>query len=96
MADLYFALFCKQNRIPLVAVSRPDAWLLSLPGSEADSLYEEFRHDDSAQAAVVRAHRPWGYAAVRDAVAGVRRRQPGSKAVDRLTALLPCGRACAS
>jgi len=68
MADLYLASWCQQQQIPLIAIARHAGWLEQLGDPEADSLWAEFCEADPAQAALVRAHRPWGYAAIKDAV----------------------------
>ncbi|MDD2728271.1 glycosyltransferase [Malikia sp.] len=87
MADLYLSLVCKQRRIPMVAISRHDDWLLEM---EAPStLYQEFVRNDGAQAALVRSHWPWGYAAIGDAVAAVGLRAAQPEVGERLHALMP-------
>ncbi len=87
MADLYLSLVCKQRRIPMVAIARHDDWLLEMDAPT--TLYQEFAQSDGAQAALVRSHWPWGYAAIGDAVkaAGLRAAQP--EVGERLHALLP-------
>lgn len=93
MADLYLASWCHQRQIPLIAIARHDGWLEQLGDPEADSLWAEFRQADPQQAALVRAHHPWGYSAIRDAIdaASARAREvdPESPVPDRLEALMP-------
>ena len=93
MADLYLASWCHQHQIPLIAIARHDGWLEQLGDPEADSLWSEFHQADPHQAALVRAHRPWGYAAIRDAIdaASARSREsdPESPVPERLEALMP-------
>jgi len=93
MADLFLASWCHQRQIPLIAIARHDGWLEQLGDPEADSLWSEFHQADPHQAALVRAHRPWGYAAIRDAIdaASARSREsdPESPVPDRLEVLMP-------
>lgn len=93
MADLYLASWCQQQQIPMIAIARHAGWLGQLGDPEADSLWSEFHQADPHQAALVRAHRPWGYAAIRDAIdaASARSREsdPESPVPERLEALMP-------
>ena len=93
MADLYLASWCQQQQIPMLAIARHAGWLEQLGDPEACSLWAEFAQADPAQAALVRAHRPWGYAAIKDAVeaASTRARadDPESPLPERLEALVP-------
>jgi hypothetical protein len=93
MADLFLATWCHQRQIPLIAVARHDGWLEQLGDPEADSLWAEFHQADPQHAALVRAHHPWGYSAIRDAIdaASARAREvdPESPVPDRLAALMP-------
>jgi hypothetical protein len=93
MADLYLASWCHQRQIPLIAIARHEGWLEQLGDPEADSLWVEYRHSDPEQSALVRAHRPWGYSAIRDAIdaASSRAREldPETPVPERLEALMP-------
>ena len=93
MADLYLANWCHQQQIPMLAIARHTGWLEQLGDPEADSLWAEFAQADPAQAALVRDHRPWGYAAIKDAVdaasARARAADPESTLPERLDALVP-------
>ncbi len=93
MADLYLASWCQQHQIPLIAIARHTGWLEQLGNPEADSLWAEFRNADSAQAALVRAHHPWGYTAIKGAVAAASDRaytaDANTAVPDRLAALVP-------
>lgn len=93
MADLYLASWCQQQQIPMLAIARHTGWLEQLGDPEAGSLWAEFCEADPAQAALVRAHRPWGYAAIMDAVdatsARARALDPQSPLPERLEALVP-------
>ena len=93
MADLYLASWCQQQQLPMLAIARHAGWLEQLGDPEADSLWSEFHQADPHQAALVRAHRPWGYAAIKDAVeaASTRARaaDPESPVPERLEALVP-------
>lgn len=88
MADLYLSVFCKQRNIPMIAIARPDDWLQELPSPNA-SLYHEFRQADNQQSALIRTHKPWGYAAIRQAVAGAAHRANKIEVGQRLEALVP-------
>ena len=93
MADLYLASWCQQRQIPMIAISRHTGWLEQLGDPEEDSLWAEFAKADPAQAALVRARRPWGYAAIKDAVVGASERalaaDPESLVPERLEGLVP-------
>ncbi len=91
MADLHLAAFCKKRGIPMVAIARPDAWIQEQPTHNA-TLFDEFRSNDSVQADIIRKHRPWGYAAILDAVAHV----ADTALQQRFKELLPVLRACLS
>lgn len=88
MADLYLSVFCKQRNIPMIAIARPDDWLQELP-SPNTSLYQEFSKADDQQSLLIRTHKPWGYAAIRQAVAGAAQRANGTEVGQRLEALVP-------
>lgn len=70
MADLYLAIYCKDNLIPMVALARPDEWLTELP-SPNTSLYHEFKLKDDEQSHLVGGRCPWGYTSIKQAVAHV-------------------------
>ena len=67
MADLYLASGYHQRQIRLIAIARHDGWLQQLGDPSQGFLYAEFRQADPQQAAIMRAHRPWPYSAIRDA-----------------------------
>jgi glycosyltransferase involved in cell wall biosynthesis len=93
MADLYLASWCHQRQIPLIAIARHDGWLEQLGDPESDSLWAEFHQADAQQAAIVRAHHPWGYSAIRGAIDAASSRtqtlDPESPVPERLEALMP-------
>ncbi|WP_449431669.1 glycosyltransferase [Pseudomonas putida] len=93
MADLHLSVFCKQRNVPMVTVARPDDWLQELPCLNT-SLYNEFRLADDAQSALIRSHKPWGYAAISQAVAGASERANCPEVSDRLQQLIPILHAC--
>lgn len=93
MADLYLSVFCKQRDIPMIALARPEDWLQELP-SPNTSLYNEFRQADDQQSALIRAHKPWGYAAITKAVAGASMRATKPDTGERLQRLIPLLHAC--
>jgi spore maturation protein CgeB len=88
MVDLYLAGFCKQMDIPMVAIARPDNWLVEM-NSTSTSLFNEFAKDDGKQVQLVRSQAPWGYTAIGQTVAAVARRPEAAEAAQRLQALLP-------
>jgi hypothetical protein len=88
MVDLYLAGFCKQMEIPMVAIARPDNWLVEM-NSASTSLFNEFAKDDGKQVQLVRSQAPWGYTAIGQTVAAVARRPEAAEAAQRLQALLP-------
>lgn len=67
MADLHFAAFCKQQGIPMIAVARHAKWLVEQE-TQNMSIYQEFFAADQAQSSLIAEHRPWGYAAIGQAV----------------------------
>lgn len=93
MADLHLSVFCKQRDIPMVALSRPEGWLQELP-SPNTSLYHEFRQADDEQSALIRAHQPWGYAAIKQAVEKTSMRMAKPETSERLQRLIPVLHAC--
>lgn len=88
MADLYLSVFCKQRGVPMVAVARPDDWLQTLP-SPNTSLYEEAVQSDCRQSALVRNHRPWGYAAIAQTLEAAGARAGNETIRSRLAELVP-------
>lgn len=88
MADLYLSVFCKERRVPMIAVARPDDWLHELP-SPNTSLHQEFRDADDQQTALISAHQPWGYVAIRQAVAAVANRVADDEIGQRLQKMVP-------
>lgn len=93
MADLHLSVFCKQRNIPMVAIARPEDWLQELP-SPNTSLYNEFRQADDEQSALIRAHKPWGYAAIKQAVEETSMRTTRPETGERLQRLIPILHAC--
>jgi glycosyltransferase involved in cell wall biosynthesis len=84
MVDLLVAAFCRRRQIPMVAIARPLYWLRDIGGASG-SLYQEFKDSDEAQAAWVRAHAPWGYRAIQEAVDALH----NAEVRETLTPLLP-------
>jgi glycosyltransferase involved in cell wall biosynthesis len=74
MVDLYFAVKCKREQVPMITVSRFEGWLVDINPEPAASLYHEFKGADDRQAELVRASAPWGLlqiGATIDRLAGV-------------------------
>lgn len=57
MADIWLGLACQRQRVPMIAISRPAAWLklLQVP----DSIYDRFRSNDHEQTRAVGAVERW-------------------------------------
>jgi glycosyltransferase involved in cell wall biosynthesis len=94
MVDLYLAAFCKARGIPMVAVARPENWLveMQLPthgNAPAPTLFAEGSQNDEKQSHLVRQHAPWGYAAITQVVDASARQHGAEETVERLRALLP-------
>ena len=95
MVDLYLAAVCKSRGIPMVAVSRPQNWLLELESSNIGSeggvnnLFTEGTLNDAKQTRLIRQHAPWGYAAITQAVEAAVLKSGNGEAGERLRALLP-------
>lgn len=70
MTDVYMALFCRERNIPMVAVARPSVWLREL-ACDAGSLFQEFRHKDEEQSALIARATPWGQPAIERAITAV-------------------------
>ena len=70
MADIHLGVYAKRLGIPMVAVRRPERWLVDQP-VDSPNLYHEFKSADEAQARKIRAAAPWGVRAVKDAVEAV-------------------------
>lgn len=88
MADLYFSVFCKQQHIPMIALSRPEEWLRELP-SPNTSLYHEFKKADVDQSSLVRTHSPWGYASVKHTIHSMDIKASDSKLHKKLMQMIP-------
>jgi glycosyltransferase involved in cell wall biosynthesis len=78
MADIFFALKCKRENIPMVAISRCDGWLVEMNPEPQASLYHEFKNADSHQAEAVRNAAPWGLAQIIGCVEALARTDPGA------------------
>lgn len=88
MVDLYLAIFCKLNGIPMVAIARPLNWLVEMK-SKTPNLFVEFSQNDEKQSHLVRQHVPWGYTAITKAVHSAARRPGAAEAGECLRTLLP-------
>jgi glycosyltransferase involved in cell wall biosynthesis len=90
MADIFFAIYCKENIIPMIAISRHDGWLFDMNPSAEVSLYHEFKENDSIQAEFIKANSPWGLcgiSAVNDLVADVELQAMLQKSMIKLQSL---------
>ncbi|MCP5126602.1 MAG: glycosyltransferase family 2 protein [Gammaproteobacteria bacterium] len=95
MTDLYLASFCKQRGIPMLCIARHNEWLIEQE-SPNQSLFAEYCQADEPQSALIRNTRPWGYAAIRQAVSAVGRRTNPDLPVahEKLAALMPVLHPC--
>lgn len=57
MADCYFALYCQQNKIPMLCINRGMDWLMQL-ADDSPSLWET-RGDGKEQTYLINSHRSW-------------------------------------
>jgi glycosyltransferase involved in cell wall biosynthesis len=67
MLDIYFSIYCKKNRIPMVAIKRPDLWLMEIRDDSvkaSGTLFEEFSNSDHKQSQLVIDNAPWGYKSI--------------------------------
>lgn len=64
MADIYFSIECKKHNIPLLAIARHESWLIDMNPSPDNTLYHEFRSDDSKQAKLIKNNLPWGLSSI--------------------------------
>ena len=78
MADIFFALKCKRENIPMVAISRSNGWLVEMNPEPQASLYHEFKNADSHQAEAIRNAAPWGLGQIIDCVKALGRTDPGA------------------
>ncbi|MCF8002745.1 MAG: glycosyltransferase [Chromatiaceae bacterium] len=85
MADLHFSAFCKQQGIPMIALARHANWL-SEQETQNMSIYQEFSNADQAQSSLITEHRPWGYAAIGQAINTV---DASTEVTERLQSLMP-------
>lgn len=61
MADVWFAIAAKRQRVPLVAVPRPKDWLRVLSPPEGTTIWEQYAatQDDHVQTEAIVAEAPW-------------------------------------
>ncbi len=59
MTDLFLSIFCKKNRIPMIAVERPIYWLKENKNL-GPTLYTEYINSDIEQTLLVSNNSPWG------------------------------------
>lgn len=96
MVDLYLAAFCKTHGVPMVAVARPENWLLQLeePENSRPNLFVEGTQNDEQRSRLVRENAPWGFAAIDHAIDVAEKKAPGKGELSRLRAMLPLLRQC--
>lgn len=61
MADIGVAIAAKVNRVDMIAVARPEKWLVPIlvKGQEDHSLWEEFRENDDEHIEILKRHGDW-------------------------------------
>jgi hypothetical protein len=59
MADLWFAVAAKRQRIPMVAIERPAGWLKPIIEADETSLYRAATNNDGVQTAIAANEEPW-------------------------------------
>lgn len=57
MADVWMALLCQRQRVPMVIIEHKADWITSLPTD--GSIYEKYKKDDSEQTAAVKRVDQW-------------------------------------
>ncbi len=62
VADLWFAIQARRQRVPLIAQSRPRNWLAPIR-HEGETIFAHARRDDSGETHVAQAHGPWSASA---------------------------------
>jgi hypothetical protein len=59
MADLWLAVAAKRQRVPMIAVERPERWLKPLDEADESSLYSAAMKDGRLQTEVALREEPW-------------------------------------
>jgi glycosyltransferase involved in cell wall biosynthesis len=59
MADLWFAVAAKRQKVPMIAIERPNAWLVPLCEADESSLYSEALNGSQLQTTIVQEEEPW-------------------------------------
>jgi hypothetical protein len=62
MVDLQFAICARQQRVPILAIGRPEGWLTFL---EREGLWEQNRSRITHHTYAMRAHAPWDFESFR-------------------------------
>jgi hypothetical protein len=93
MADLYLAVLCKIRGVPMVALARPENWLVQLEEPVAENgvqnLFIEGSQNDMKQSNLIREHAPWGYSSIERAVEAAAQKSKTSEVTERFRTLLP-------
>ena len=58
MVDIWLAVICKKENIPMVTVSRECMWLKD-QNTNSPNLHEEFMNDDKIQTKIIKKYEPW-------------------------------------
>jgi hypothetical protein len=65
MVDIYFAIECKNKRIPMVCIDRHSGWLTDLDESKSTpTLFHEFKDKEALITTELKRTAPWGYSGI--------------------------------
>ena len=65
MVDIYFAVECKKNMIPMVCINRHSGWLVDLDETKSTpTLFQEFNEKETLITNELKLAAPWGYAGI--------------------------------
>ena len=59
MADLWLAVAAKRQKVPMIAIERPEVWLRPLAEADESSLYSEALNHSQLQTGIVRDEESW-------------------------------------
>jgi hypothetical protein len=64
MVDILFGILCKRLNIIQIAITRPEGWLIDLNPTPEQTLYHEFKDNDTMQRKAVINSLPWGHESI--------------------------------
>ena len=86
MVDIYFAIECKKNLIPMVCINRHSGWLVDLDETKSTpTLFHEFNEKEALITNELKLAAPWGYAGIDQVIEAQdpALREPFAKALPR-------------